>query len=349
MVIRGVVCDILQGAGMQVVGVASDGEQAVRLCREHNPDVLTLDLAMPGMGGMEVLARLGAMESPVRVVVVSAFIGGGAERAVDALSAGAVTAVPKPTGGITLTEFQDDLVEKVRLAADAVSVVAWPAHQESPQSTKLVEPPARRLVETAPRRPPMTGKPVLVIACSTGGPRALAEIVPLLPASLGGGAVIVQHMPQGFTAHLAARLDASSSIAVREARDGDMLDPGTLLMAPAGHHLRMGEDRRFRLDDSAPIGALKPRADLLIDDLANVYGDRVILAVLTGMGKDGLLGARAVHAAGGRIIAQGKAGCVVYGMSRSIVEAGLADTIEPLEAIASRITTDMGARPERTS
>ena len=181
----------------------------------------------------------------------------------------------------------------------------------------------------------------MVIASSTGGPRALGELLPALPAPLGAGGLLVQHMPPGFTASLAARLDGASALTVREACTGDVLDPAALLVAPGGSHLRLADDRRLRLSDDAPEGGLRPRADFTIHDAARAFGRRVLLVVLTGMGKDGLDGAAAVKRAGGRILAEAESTCTVYGMPRAVVEAGLADRVLPLDALAGAIAEEL--------
>jgi two-component system, chemotaxis family, protein-glutamate methylesterase/glutaminase len=181
----------------------------------------------------------------------------------------------------------------------------------------------------------------VVIACSTGGPRALGELVPALPSPLAAGALVVQHMPPGFTGSLAARLDGASALGVREARHGDVLDPATVLVAPGGSHLRISDDRRLRLSDDAPEGGLRPRADLTIHDAARLFGRRVVLVVLTGMGKDGLDGAAAVKRAGGRVLAEAESTCTVYGMPRAVAEAGLADRVLPLDELAGAIAEDL--------
>jgi two-component system chemotaxis response regulator CheB len=182
-----------------------------------------------------------------------------------------------------------------------------------------------------------------MIAVSTGGPRALATVVPSLPAELGLGGVIVQHMPEGFTTSLASRLDRASRLSVREARDGDQLDPTCLLVAPGGSHLRLDQDAVAFLSDSEPIGGLRPRADLTIEDAARLFGERLLLVVLTGMGSDGLVGARAVRAAGGRVVAEAEQTCTVYGMPRAVIEAGLTDEVAPLEEMAELIAAEAGA------
>ena len=186
-------------------------------------------------------------------------------------------------------------------------------------------------------------KKVVLIATSTGGPRALAELIPNLPSPLGAGGMIVQHMPAGFTASLAQRLDKSGKLNVIEAQGGEALKPDTLLLAPGGSHLRLGDGGIARLSEEAAIGGLRPRADLTIADVARIYGSSLVLVVLTGMGKDGLEGAKAVKAAGGRILVEAESTCVVYGMPRAVAEAGLADEILPLHELPAAIAREAGA------
>ncbi|MCW3015795.1 MAG: response regulator, partial [Solirubrobacterales bacterium] len=198
-------------------------------------------------------------------------------------------------------------------------------------------PAARR-----PRKPSRrSGRGRLVlIASSTGGPRALGELIPRLPSPLGAGGLIVQHMPPGFTNSLAARLDRASALTVVEAAGGEAIRPDTILLAPGGSHLRLGADRRARLSDEPPVGALRPRADLTIEDAAALYGDALLLVVLTGMGRDGTAGAKAVKAAGGRVLAEAESTCTVYGMPRSVIEARLADVVLPLDELSAAIAEE---------
>jgi two-component system chemotaxis response regulator CheB len=191
------------------------------------------------------------------------------------------------------------------------------------------------------RRLPAGTKKVVLIATSTGGPRALAELIPDLPSPLGAGGFIVQHMPAGFTASLAQRLDRSGKLSVVEAAGGEALKPDQLILAPGGSHLRLGEDGVARLTDEAAIGGLRPRADLTIADAAKLFGERLVLVVMTGMGKDGLEGAREVRARGGRILAEAESSCTVYGMPRAIVEAQLADVVVPLGQLADAIANEV--------
>jgi two-component system, chemotaxis family, protein-glutamate methylesterase/glutaminase len=326
---RRMLSDALARQGFDVVATAADGDEALAACNEHRPDALTLDLAMPGMDGIGVLRALRAGKAqPVPVVVVSAFSPAHGARAVDALAEGAFDLVPKPAFGEGLESFTAELGRKVHEAA---------------HSGRLRRP----AVTLAPRRPSHTrrpaaiGKRLVVIACSTGGPKALGELIPQLPSPLCAGLVIVQHMPAGFTASLASRLDSAGALAVREARTGDVLDPGTILVAPGGTHLRISDDRRLRLSDDAPAGGLKPRADFTIADAARLFGRRMLLVVLTGMGKDGLDGAAAVKRAGGRVLAEAESTCTVYGMPRAVAEAGLADAVRPLHELGDAIASEL--------
>jgi two-component system, chemotaxis family, protein-glutamate methylesterase/glutaminase len=326
---RRMLSDALGKQGFDVVATAADGDEALAACNEHKPDALTLDLAMPGMDGIGVLRALRAGRAAlVPVVVVSAFSPAHGARAVDALAEGAFDLVPKPAFGESLSGFTAELGRKVDAAA---------------HSGRVRRPAARAV---APRRPAhgavAVGKRLVVIACSTGGPKALGELIPQLPSPLGAGVVIVQHMPPGFTASLATRLDVTSPLTVSEAAGGESVSPTAALLAPGGSHLRLGADRHARLSDDEPVGGLRPRADFTIEDAAKVYGPRMVLVVLTGMGRDGLEGARAVKAAGGRVLCEAESTCTVYGMPRAVAEAGLADEVLPLDELAGAIVREAG-------
>jgi two-component system, chemotaxis family, protein-glutamate methylesterase/glutaminase len=324
---RRLLSDALDRQGFDVVATAADGDEALAACRDHRPDAMTLDLHMPGMDGLGVLRALRAgRAAPVPVVVVSSFSPAHGARAVDALAEGAFELVAKPAFGDPLETFTSELGRKVSEAAHS----------------GRVRRPARRPARRREHRPAVTGPKLVVIACSTGGPKALGDLIPRLPSPLGAGTLIVQHMPAGFTASLAARLDAASPLNVREAAGGELLQPGVALLAPGGAHLRVGPDRQARLSDDAPVGGLRPRADYTIEDAARLYGPRTLLAVLTGMGRDGLAGAEAVRAAGGRVLCEAESTCTVYGMPRAIADAGMADEVLPLDELAAAIAREAG-------
>jgi two-component system chemotaxis response regulator CheB len=310
---------------------------------------MTLDLAMPGLDGMGVLRALqkGGRDgfTDVPVVVVSAFSPSHGARAVDALAEGAFDLVAKPATGEPLSTFVSELGDKVRAAAAS--------HRPKFGARPATNGHAARRRAQPPRasvgRPAGVGGTVsrtaraVVIASSTGGPRALAELMPKLPARLGAGTLMVQHMPAGFTASLAQRLDRSSKLTIKEAAGGELLDPSVALLAPGGSHLRLVDGRKAKLSDAPAIGALRPRADLTIQDVAEAYGERTLLVVLTGMGRDGLDAARIVRKRGGRILVEAESSCTVYGMPRAIAEAGLADAILDLRDLPAAIVQEAGA------
>jgi two-component system chemotaxis response regulator CheB len=342
---RRIVSNVLVRGGVDVVGSAKDGDEALALCERERPDAMTLDLAMPGLGGIDVLRALrqrgGRM---IPVVVVSAFSPAQGARAVDALAEGAFDLVPKPAGNGDMGAFEESLVSKIKLASKSRRPAVRP--QPSRNGTGLGPPPpvvngdghAPPPVRVRPRT---SGSRALVIATSTGGPRALATLIPGLPSPLGLGTMIVQHMPAGFTASLAARLDRGSALTVREAQGGETVTPDTALVAPGGHHLRLGAGGQTTLSDEAPLGGLRPRADFLIEDAAAKWGDRLTLVVLTGMGHDGLRGAKEVRRRGGRILVEAERTCTVYGMPRAIVDAELADEVLPLDEMAAAIAAEV--------
>ncbi len=324
-VMRRLLSDLLSRSDrIDVVGTAEDGDEAIEQCESLRPDVLTLDLSMPGKNGLEALEQLRADRSPVHVVVVSAFSPSLVERALDVLDAGATDLVAKPRPSDGFDAFGEQLRNAVIAAASGDERAARSANTAT--TPRMSVPRSERSGKDASR--------IVVIASSTGGPRALGDLIPALGRSgVGGGGVIVQHMPEGFTGPLARRLDGAGSLTVREAANGERLAPATLLVAPAGTHLRF-DGEIARLDDSAPIGALRPRADVTIEDLVRAYGARVVLVVLTGMGSDALAGARAAHAAGGIVLAQDESDCVVYGMPRVVIEQDLAHATGTIPELA---------------
>ncbi len=345
-VMRRMLTDALSGADTEIVGVAANGDEAIAMCERERPDVLSLDLAMPGRDGIGVLRALRQRHIDIPVVVVSAFSPSYGVRAVDALAEGAFELVAKPAAQSGLDAFVRELESKVHAAAE--TKLRRPG---SAAAAGASAPAAAPVARSAPARPPApwrrqataTATRVVIIACSTGGPRALAQLLPELPDSLGRGTLIVQHMPSGFTASLAARLDGSCALHVKEAASGDAIGPDRVLLAPGGSHLRLTEDGRARVSEDEAIGGLRPRADLTIVDAVRVWGERVLLVVLTGMGRDGLEGARAVHHAGGRVLVEAESSCVVYGMPRAIVGERLADEELDLSALSSAICA--GAAP----
>lgn len=325
---RHIVSSSLSRAGVQIVGSAANGDEALVACERERPDALMLDLSMPGLDGIGVLRALRHQgRSDMPVIVVSAFSPSQGARAVDALAEGAFDLVAKPAVGEGLDGFAATLVAKVRAATSG---------RPGPAAGGTAGREPRRQQRSSVAR-------AVLIATSTGGPKALAALMPKLPAPLGIGTLIVQHMPPGFTRSLAARLDQSSALTVREADGGEMLDPGVALLAPGGRHMRVATGGRVNLSDEPEVGALRPRADLMISDAAKVFGERTLLVVMTGMGNDGLVGAEEVRRRGGRILVEAASTCTVYGMPRAIEEAKLADEVLPLHELAEAIAQEAAA------
>ncbi|WP_210493797.1 chemotaxis-specific protein-glutamate methyltransferase CheB [Patulibacter sp. SYSU D01012] len=346
---RALVGRALESAGFEVVGRARDGVEALELVRDERPDVLALDLTMPKMGGLEVLRRMAQGEAPaIPVVVVSAFSPAEGATAVDALTAGAFDLVAKPEAG-GLRSFTRELAEKVAAAAESrrggpAARARRPLGAPTGSTPTPAPTPAASGVRAARRAVTASGRDrVVVIASSTGGPKALATLIPELPATLGAGTLLVQHMPPGFTRSLAERLDRTSRISVREAEDGDELDPGTILVAPGGFHLRVDDGGTLHNTLEPPVGGLRPRADHTIADIAKRFRDRVLLVVLTGMGRDGHDGAQLVRKHGGTILVESADTATVYGMPRAVAEAGLADAVLPLPELAAAVAEHAGS------
>jgi two-component system, chemotaxis family, protein-glutamate methylesterase/glutaminase len=315
-------------AAIEVVGTAHDGIEALAKARMLRPDVITLDIEMPNMDGLQTLAAL-MRERPVPVVMLSSLTTSGAPATIKALELGAVDFVAKPAADVAGPQLlREDLV---RAVGGAVHARLRPAGRAV---TAARSPAARVAVPLGASR----AERVLAIGCSTGGPRALMDVLPRLPGNLPAAVLVVQHMPAGFTRSLAERLNEASALDVREAEDGDLAVQGRVLLAPGGQHMRLDQTGRVRLDDGPTVHGVRPAVDLLFASLPPVFGAQCVAAVLTGMGSDGADGAAAIRAAGGRVLAEDASTCVVYGMPRAIVERGIAERHVPLPAMAGALT-----------
>lgn len=317
--------------GITVVGYAMDGLDALGKIPILKPDVVILDVEMPRMDGLTALGRIMA-ECPTPVVMLSAHTQRGARTTIRALIRGAVDFVPKPDDGAGLQSIVGELIDKIKIAA-GVSLATVPT---SPPQAKI--PRARRL----DLRPLRRGDAVIVIGASTGGPRALQRVLSELPADLPAAVAVVQHMPEGFTQSLAQRLDEGSSLVVREADSNERLARGLVLLAPGSHHLRFKRGHQTMLDRGPRRNHVRPAVDVTMESAVEYYKSATIGVVLTGMGADGTAGARQIKAAGGKVIAEDKSTCVVYGMPRSVTEAGLADRVVPLPEVASTLVEWVG-------
>ncbi len=307
---------------IEVVGFAADGEEGLAKARELRPDVVTLDVKMPRLGGLETLERLMA-EQPVPVLLMSTLTQEGAEVTLRGLELGAMDFVDKSSvQPMSMLSLAEELVAKVR-ALGRARVRARPMPERA-HAAEAAAAPAE----------------CVVIAASTGGPTALQAVVGGLTAGFGAAVIVVQHIPRGFTKSLAERLDARSAIPVREARDGETVAPGAVLVAPAGIHTKLARRRggvEIVLDEEPRDALHRPSADVLMAAAAEVYGPLAVGVVLTGMGADGTEGLRAIREKGGLTLAESEETCVIYGMPKAAVEAGVVHRVVPLDRVAGEI------------
>ncbi len=316
-----------QDPALAVVGTARDGENALAQVEALRPHVITLDVEMPGMGGLEFLSRLMTWR-PTPVVMLSSLTREGADATVEALTLGAVDFLPKPGRAASIHQVAGELIAKIKRAA--VAQVKPTLDHCQPCLVSRPAPPVKP-------SPVATDGRVLVIGASTGGPRALRQVLSGLPGDLPAAIMVVQHMPPGFTRSLAVNLDRCTALQVREAAAGDKLEHGVVLVAPGGYHMIPDRDGTIHLDQGPTVNGVRPSVDVTLLGTAAVYGSRAIAVVLTGMGHDGAEGARSLKRVGGSVLAEHESSCVVYGMPRSVIMAGLADEVVPLDSMADAI------------
>jgi two-component system chemotaxis response regulator CheB len=324
--IRKVVKEMLsRDPSIEVIGTARDSEEGLELVEQLHPDVVTCDLIMPGADGVDFIQRQ-MSRKPVPIVIVS-MAGESSERVLNGLDAGAIDFVQKPTALATdkMFDVADELISKVVAAAGAPLKRAPDAQPEPQLRTSTFQ----------------NRYSVLVVGVSTGGPQGLKSVIARLPADFPVPVAVVLHMPIGYTEAYAKRLDDVSALRVIEARDGEELRPGVVLVAPAGRHLTLRRDDGglvvTRLDIRPLDTPHRPSVDVLFQSAAEIYADRVLGVVMTGMGADGRDGAAWIKARGGSVLTEAEETCVVYGMPRAIVEAGLSDEAVPLDRLTAAI------------
>jgi len=350
---------------ISVVGMARSGEEALEKVESVQPDVVTLDLQMPGMSGLETLERL-MRKKPLPVVIVSALSEEGAQETLRALALGAVDFLPKHLNGslLNISQIETQLLEKVKAAGNAAVKIKRHSVQTPIRSSRSVFdsgsrgyipmplPNAGSLrpgIDTASSGESCASHFLVVIGSSTGGPKALEEILPRLPETFPAGIIIAQHMPKFFTKAFADRLNHLCALEIREAVHSDVVRPGLILLAPGGQHLRL--ERRGQ----AEVGVLispephslpyRPSVDLLMQSAASLYGSHCLGIVLTGMGDDGLLGMRAIQAHHGRTLTQDEATSIVYGMPKAVFEGGCSERAVPLWRIADEMVSCVQKEP----
>ena len=317
---------------IEVIGSAVDGQDAIEKVHKLKPDVVTLDVEMPKLDGLQTLGYL-MSESPVPCIMLSAYTPRGAETTLKALDYGATDFVQKPSGAISLNleRVKDELLSKVKVAKgiDLKRLPFRPGQDGAVPTLTMAKP-----------KPIVDRGSVVAIGTSTGGPRALASLLPALPKGFPAPVLVVQHMSAGFTASLAARLDKECGNRVKEAEQGEILEAGTIYLAPGDWHMevaRVGGVVKVKLDQRPPILGVRPCVDLLFQSVAETYGPKALGVVLTGMGRDGAKGLKAMKAKNAATLAQDEASSVVYGMPRAAYASGAVDRVLALGQMAAGI------------
>jgi two-component system chemotaxis response regulator CheB len=319
---------------IKVIDTARDGMEALKKIQQLMPDVVTLDIEMPGMDGLETLCKI-MKDYPTPVIMLSAYTPEGAETTLKALEYGAIDFIRKPSGEISLDikKVQKELIEKIKIAKTIdLSKLKCITKKEI-------------MIDKLPGLNEETIKTLVIIAASTGGPRALYEILPKLekknfPVSF----LVVQHMSSGFTSTLASRLNSISILNVKEAEDGEEILPETIYVAPGNFHMEIKNvnDRIYvSLNQEPAMHGVRPAADMTMTSVAKKFNGKIISVILTGMGKDGASGAEKIKEKGGKIIAQDRETSVIFGMPRVAIERGVVDVIAPLQKIPEIINTEI--------
>jgi two-component system chemotaxis response regulator CheB len=343
--IRSVMTEIINSqSDMSVVGTAADPLVARDLIKQTNPDVLTLDVEMPRMDGLEFLEKLMRLR-PMPVVMVSSLTERGSEIALRALELGAIDFVTKPRLGVRdgLLNYTELITGKIRTAASARLLPSRHASAQRPAAEQAQEPLLRS--------PLLSTEKLIIIGASTGGTEAIREVLQPLPPD-APAVLIAQHMPPGFTRSFAQRLDGLCRIHVKEAEHGERVLPGYAYIAPGGYHLslgRSGANYVAHLDQEPPVNRHRPSIDVLFDSVAKHAGKNAIGMILTGMGKDGAEGLLRMKQAGAHTLAQDEASCVVYGMPREAVALGAVDEVSPLNEICRRVLAHLRTFGERAN
>jgi two-component system chemotaxis response regulator CheB len=353
VVFRRIVSDALAGApGVEVVGTASNGRLALARMAALEPDLVTLDIEMPEMNGIEVLEAMAAAGIKAGVIMLSALTVKGGEMTVRALELGAFDFLTKPDGGnsaANLDLLRARLLPMVRAFERRRDIRAILRGHPSGAALEPVPPAPAAALQQPVRGLPRRGQPLVLIGVSTGGPGALAKLVPALPGDLGVPLFIVQHMPPMFTQPLAASLDKKSAIRVKEARDGEVAQANHAYLAPGGRQMKLRPGPKgeitLHITDDPPENGCKPAVDYLFRSAALNFPGRSIAAILTGMGNDGTNGLRMLKRGGCYSIAQDEASCVVFGMPKEAIQAGVVDTVAPLEMIAAAIVRSVREVP----
>ena len=342
VVVRKLLTDALASCpDITVVGIASSGTIALARIPQLNPDIITLDIEMPGLDGIQTLTEIRKLYPKLPVIMFSTLTERGAAITLEALALGASDYLTKPTNTASLASAMEQV--RRELVAKIVSLAGGGRHAGA-RAVKAIPPVRSRMEDQR--------IDILAIGASTGGPNALAQVIPRLPGDFAVPVVVVQHMPPLFTRLLAERLNSQSQVPVREAEAGKTMTPGQVWIAPGNYHMtvvRKGMGVSLQLNQDPPENSCRPAVDVLFRSVAQSYGPNVLGVVMTGMGSDGARGAAHIREAGGEILVQDEASSVVWGMPGAVVEAGTADKICPLTEISSEIIRRVTSRRQALS
>ena len=350
---RKVLTDLFKGeSDFEVVDVARNGAEAIEKILQHSPDVVTLDIEMPVLDGLAALEKIMAVK-PTPVIMVSSLTQSGAEATIKALSLGAVDFVAKSAGPISrIDDIASELLQKCRAVKGITGVRLMSATKPAvkPVILKPAAPiQAAPVASVAKPQPAVAAKTmdiqgmsdwIVAIGTSTGGPRALQEVLTQLPGNLPCPSIVVQHMPPGFTKSLSDRLNSLCKLTVKEAEDNDRLVAGTVFVAPGDYHLTLRRDAGgtfIKLNKEPAIGGLRPAVDPMMVSVSEIYGAKTVGVILTGMGHDGAKGMQAIKRMKGLTIAEDQSTAVVFGMPKAAIEAGVVDIVLPLPRVAEGI------------
>lgn len=318
---------------IDIVATGRDGIEAISLVKQYKPDILTLDIEMPKMDGLTALKRI-MTENPTSVIMVSSLTTEGAEATLKALELGAVDFIPKEMSyvSVNIINIKDDLIRKVKTIVREKAL-----RNRLAKIQKFGGSESSAAAKSTSQVLPRIGYKSLALGISTGGPLSLQKVIPRLNGNIRIPIFIVQHMPPKFTQSLAERLNAMSSLKVKEAEHGEIVSGGTVYIAPGGFHMKVKKNLKgeiyIDISDQPADTLHKPSVDVMIKSVFDIYGKNTLGVIMTGMGRDGLEGIKDIKSAGGYCLAQNEDTCVVYGMPKAIVDAGLADVIAPLEKI----------------
>lgn len=336
---RKIISDMINSEkDMEAVDTARNGEELLDKISKSQPDVITLDVEMPKLDGIQALLEMKRRNINIPVIMLSSISQRGTQLTIECLEAGAFDFLPKPSGSISLdiNKVRDELVQKIRMAREKSGPKVSTAVKVSMQDSVMTPVRTKEARRTLKGNHPFKAEAV-VIGASTGGPKALYTVITALPEKIGVPVFVVQHMPVGFTKAFAERLDKNSDIKVVEARDGEAVEKDTVYVAPGGFHMEVGADRKIHLNTEPAIWGVRPAVDKLFISASKVYGPKIVSAVLTGMGKDGAQGTIEIKKNGGITLSEDQSTCTIYGMPKATYETGMVDSVLPINEIAIEI------------